>query len=96
MGAVNVRNRTYLLVDDGQMVHGTLSLSSSYATNGDTYTSANFGLARIDRLMLGASGGYTFTPDYTNSKIKSYTTATTETGAVDLSALLVDYIAIGA
>ena len=96
MGAVTVSTRTYLTLDEAQLVQGQLHLSSSYASGGYTWTPANFGLSVVDRLMLNASGGYTFTPDYSAKKIKSYTTATSETGAVDLSAVIVDYVAIGA
>ena len=54
-------------------VFGTLALSSSYATNGDTVTAAKWGLGRIDAMdFQDMPPGYTLYFDKTNLKVKAY------------------------
>lgn len=52
--------------------HGTVTLGSSYTTNGVAVTPALFGLGRIDDLSIQPSGGYTFEYLPATGKIKAY------------------------
>ena len=54
------------------IVIGTLSMSSSYATSGDSYTPVTFGLDRVLHVSHGSDGTYIFVPDIDNSKILAY------------------------
>ena len=72
MGAITVSSRNYDLAGSRNTVFGTLALSSSYATGGDTFTAANFGLSQIDHLRVYSGGGYVFETDLTNNKVKAY------------------------
>lgn len=95
MGAVSVSSRTYRNGGANYQVDGALALSSSYATNGDTITAAQFGLATIDHLMLNPAQGYSFEPDLTNLKIKCMG-ATAEAGnGTPLNGITVRYSAVG-
>lgn len=60
----------------GWMVRGTLNLSSSYATNGDTVTPALFGLGEIKKMILDAAGGYVFSPFTGNTAVQAWYTGT--------------------
>jgi len=54
-------------------VFGTLAMSASYATNGDTVTPGGYGLGTLDALVfLGQPAGYTLYFDKTNLKVKAY------------------------
>ena len=46
----------------GWEVRGTLFLSSSYATGGDTVTPGIFSLGELHKLILDAGAGYVFSP----------------------------------
>jgi hypothetical protein len=57
------------------VVEGSFTLSSSYATSGDSYTSALLGMSRVDDLKVFPAGGYTFEASKTNNTsglIKAY------------------------
>ena len=94
MGAISVSSRAYDIFGNKQEVSGQLTMSSSYATNGDTFTAGQFGLARLDRLIPISSAGYTFQPDLTNLKIKAFTNVEVGNGT-PLNGVTVDYIALG-
>lgn len=55
---------------------GTVTMTSSYATNGDTLTAAELGLDAIEGAVVGNAGGYVFeavrTPGSSDIKIKAY------------------------
>ncbi len=86
---------------------GTLTMSSSYATGGDSYVNNSLGVDNLITLIVGNAGGYVFEVDQTNSKILAYRqTAPADAGvadialvevdaAVDLSAVAIPFIAIG-
>lgn len=38
--------------------HGTITFDSSYATGGEAFTPADFGLSRLDFLMVSGATGY--------------------------------------
>ena len=94
MGAISVSSRTYDVEGSRNKVFGQFTMSSSYATNGDTYTAAAFGLAAVDRLVLMSAGGYTFQPDVSALKVKAFTNVEVSNGTV-LSGVTVDYLALG-
>lgn len=95
MGAVTVSSRTYGNGGQTYQVYGALTLSSSYATNGDSFTASQFGLSRLDSLMLNPAQGYSFEPDLTNLKIKCMG-ATAEAGnGTPLNGISVRYSAVG-
>lgn len=80
MGAVTVAVNTRGAVDGGvaRSVIATVTWSSSYAANGDTYTPSQFGMTTIlaiDPLgaAAGAAGvGYVVGVDITNKKLLLY------------------------
>ena len=87
---------------------GSLHLSASYATGGDTWTANQFGLVTVDELVIESGGktgteasGYVFQPDTTNKKIKAYQSgagadaALDEVQSGDLSATVVRYTVWG-
>lgn len=77
-------------------VSGTLAMSSSYATSGDSLTARGYGLSTIDDLVFqGQPDGYTLEFDKTNLKVLAYTAGTQVTSTTDLSAVSVPVLAIG-
>lgn len=86
-----------------RITYGTIALSSSYATGGDTFTAARFGLSRIDKLFTeSAVLGRVVSVDMTNLKLLAYGQDGT-TGALveapnttNLSTIVLDCMAIGA
>lgn len=100
MGAavVTLDNGAYSPVDvnAGWEVRASVHLSTSYATGGDTFTAAQFGLDRVVKMICNPGQGYDFQPDLTNSKILAYSTSATQvTATTDLSAISFDVIAWG-
>lgn len=91
MGAVtaSIKKRfpaTYMKVVD-------VTGSSSYATNGDTYTNALFEVnAQIDAIVDCGTPGYVLVPDLANKKIKYFKGAAgvlvEESNATNLSAVV--------
>jgi hypothetical protein len=95
------------VVGDRRRVEGTLNLGS-YATGGVSFTAAQLGLKRLDRLIIpelrfiGAAGAANIrllVADLTNSKILAYTIAaappTEVANATDLSTMTIPFEAIG-
>ena len=91
---------------DMVIVLGRITMSSSYATSGDSYTLGQLGVSVLNKLFIVPRGAYHFAVDYTNKKILAYgqepTSATTGiialsqvANAADLSAQVLDFIAIG-
>lgn len=86
-------------------VAGTLHLSNSYATSGDTFTVGQFGLVQLDELMLIGDGANAAQPvlsvDRTNNKILAYGKAASASGltqidaTTDLSAIIFRFQAWG-
>lgn len=68
---------------------GTVALDNSYPTGGYSIALNQFGLQnRVDILLAEDAKGYGFEWDYTNKKLKAYSTGGTEvTNATDLSAI---------
>ena len=106
MGALTVttRKRTGIL-PTGKAIIADIALSSSYATGGDTYTAANFGMTSVDAIILQSNAaGYNLSVDLTNSKVLAYqgdnTNAAAAPGiqvpaATNLSAVTVRALVIG-
>lgn len=70
-------------------VVATVTMSNSYTTNGESVTKAQLGLTEINSVSIDGGNGYRPQYDYTNQKVKIYTSAGTETTATtDLSAVV--------
>lgn len=73
-----------------------VALDNSYPTGGEAVTPSQFGLSSIDQVIIDGGNGYRPQFDYTNNKIKVYTSAGTETtNTTDLSALTLRVQAVG-
>lgn len=72
MGAVTVTIKRRDFTSAARVTVADVTLSSSYATNGDTFTKAQFEvLGNIDAIVVaGNPGGYQWDPDLTNLKFK--------------------------
>lgn len=67
---------SWLTYGNRRAVLGTLTMSSSYSTNGDTVTAAGYGLVSLDALLiLSQPAGYTLFFDKANLKVKAYRSA---------------------
>ena len=53
-------------------VNATIAFDSSYPTGGESLTAANLGLGVLDKVEIESKSGYTFSYDYTNSKVLAY------------------------
>ena len=62
-------------------LEGRVAFDSSYPTGGESFTAAQFGLTKINRVLLQSEGGYDFETDYTNSKIKAFNGGSGTSGA---------------
>ena len=71
MGAAVITLATTDVMGNKRVHIGTATLSSSYATGGDTWTENDFGMLAVDQLQLETAGGTIFEPDLTNKKIKA-------------------------
>ena len=85
---------------DREIRYVTYTGPASYATGGDSFTAADVGLGRIDRVIgAHASNGTVLLAlfyDYTNSKMKWFVSALTEsTATTDLSAYSIRLVVIG-
>lgn len=65
MGAVTAKIKKRLAIGYGQLVD--LTLSSSYATNGDSLPWSN-----ADVILSGGDTGYLLVVDHANAKLKAY------------------------
>ena len=79
---------------------GTITMSSSYATSGDSIPAANqkLGLSVIEKILIFPRLGYALEPDSQTAptKILSYTSGGTQTAnATNLSTVVAQFIAIG-
>lgn len=67
---------SWLTYGNRRAVLGTLTMSSSYATNGDTVTASGYGLTALDALLfMSQPAGYTLYFDKANLKVKAYRSA---------------------
>lgn len=67
---------SWMTYGNRRAVLGTLTMSSSYATNGDTVTAAGYGLVKLDAInFLSQPSGYTLYFDKTNLKVKAFRSA---------------------
>lgn len=84
MGAVSVsiKKRTGIL-PTGTARIADITMSSSYATGGDTFTASQFELRSIDAILIVGAGGRLLEPDIANSKILAYEDGATVSGALD-------------
>ncbi len=70
MGNISVSTRVYGGAGNMWMVQGKLALSTSYATGGDSYTAALFGLATLNALLIRSeSTGRIYSADTASAKI---------------------------
>jgi len=80
-----------------RVVLGTIGMTGTYATGGIAIAAEDFGLSGLDHLQLGSLDGFAMEHDTVNAKIKTLSSAGNElgSGAVNLSAANVSFIAIG-
>jgi len=102
MGSVSVEITHRTLWGDCEIIFGKLTMSSSYATGGDTLNPRDLGLENITHLFISQRpAGYDLKWDKTNNKILAYqypdlAGPATEVGtATNLSGVEADFIAIG-
>jgi hypothetical protein len=100
MGALTVaiKRRTY--PDGGKLVVADITGSSSYATNGETYTSAQFEMitGSIDAMLdCKSTPGYDLVFDIPNKKVKFFvvTTGVEVANATNLSAVTGRVVVLG-
>lgn len=73
MGACTVSLVKSTVFGDQRVNLVNISMSSSYATGGDTFTLAQLGLGQLDQLNLGEMpGGFTFEVVLSTKKIKAF------------------------
>lgn len=103
MGAATNTIREHSIIGNKRATFGTLTFSTSYATNGETFTVAGFGLSTLDMLDLceGTGAGRVPEWDRANNKIKLFQQSAA-TGALtevvntnNVSGVSIDYIAYG-
>lgn len=93
MGALTASIKKRYYPDGGKMVVADITGSSTYATNGETYTNALFECitGSIDAIIDCGTPGYVLVPDIANKKIKYFKGAAgllvEETAGVNLSAV---------
>ena len=74
----------------------TITFDSSYNTGGEDITAADFGLGEVYGLIpMAGSPGYTFQFIASTGKLLAFNGTTQIAGAVNLSTLAVDFLAIG-
>lgn len=93
MGALTASIKKTQFASAGRIIIADVTGSSSYATGGDTYTNALFGIvAQADAIIDCGTPGYVLVPDIANKKIKYFKGAAgllvEETAAVNLSAVV--------
>jgi hypothetical protein len=67
---VNRSGRGY--VGDRRRTFGTLTLDTSYPTNGYAFTIPTLELQKLDMMTVLPASGFVFEVDYTNSKVKAF------------------------
>ena len=73
MGNVTVSITERSVAGNRRYVSGTITMSSSYATSGDSYTVNMFESSQVIKLQLNSrSAHYAFRPDLSNRKIIAY------------------------
>ena len=81
MGAITFSLDARVSAGNKTLVIGSITMSSSYATSGDTYTPDLFGLGAVTKIVVTPRTGlYTFRADTANKKIIARTLML-ETGA---------------
>lgn len=90
------------IMGDQRSVFGTITFDSSYPTGGEAFDKASIGLVRLDWLSFNqGEDGFVFHWDATNAKIIVYESGTAsaaldeQDNATDLSAVVVEFLAIG-
>lgn len=79
--------------------YGTITFDDSYPTGGEAFTAADLGLTFLDHLVITDKGGAAVVAWISSTgKLKAYvrTTGVEVANAVDLSALVISVLAIGA
>ena len=98
MGNVIVLRDKLVVMGSRRISYGTMQMSTSYATSGDSYDKDEIGLKDVERIMLNQPlTGRVLVPNEATGKILAYTAAdpAVEVGAIDISADIVNYMAIG-
>lgn len=71
--ALTVAMTRRVVTGDQYMVVGTIAFDSSYPTGGESFTPADLGLRTVDLMLFQQNTlGFTFSYDYTNSKVLVY------------------------
>lgn len=88
--------------NEGWSVRGTITMSNSYATGGDSITAAQMGLGTIKKILIASAGGYVLRYNSANGTIQAYDTGAASGDALaeavsttNLSAVVADCIAYG-
>jgi len=76
MGTATFSETDHDLWGHTRVKYGTITLSSSYATGGDTFNFANVGTEKMidvsNVYITPLSGDYILVPDVTNNKVKAF------------------------
>ena len=73
MGAATITITNQIPVGGLRMLTGTITMSSSYAANGDTCAAAGFGVLTLNVIVHDyVRSGLAFSYDYTNGKMKAF------------------------
>ena len=74
-----------------------ITFDSSYPTNGESLTAAQFGVTSLSYVKADDTDDYTFVYNYTNSKLKAFVRTTGEevTNQTDLSTVVTNVLVIG-
>lgn len=66
----------------GWTVNGSITLSNSYATGGDTLTAAQLGLGTIKGIQISPASGYVFAYNSGTGKVQAYETGAALSGVL--------------
>jgi hypothetical protein len=95
--AVTVADVSRSILRHKRFVVATITFDSSYPTGGEALAASALGLGVIDFLTISGTSANTFAWDRANNKIKAFvrTTGVEVANATDLSAVVVDALAVG-
>lgn len=94
--ALTVAQKKQLDLGSAKGILTTITFDSSYTTGGEDITAADFGLGEVYGLIpMAGAPGYTFQFIASTGKLLAFNGTTQIAGAVNLSTLAVDFLAIG-
>lgn len=97
MGNLSITLTDTIVFGNRKMAWGTIGGSTSYETNGDSYTPGDFKMQSVERIICNHPVTVNFfDPDEANNKIKAYDASATEiTATTDIATTIAKFIAIG-